>query len=94
MRKINLIGQAADQSEGSSEWDEDNMVLRLDGEGAPPFVLKGRINKQPPFSTMIDSGLPITTLTREVVRRLLKTGMIPGRIQHKMSPAKLNRLAS
>ena len=54
--RVNLIGQAADQSEGSSEWDQDNAVLRFDGTGVSPFVLKGRINKQP-FNTMIDSGL-------------------------------------
>ena len=36
LRRVNLIGQAADQSEGSSEWDEDNAVLRLDGTGVPP----------------------------------------------------------
>ena len=38
LRRVNLKGQAADQSEGSSEWDEDNVVLRLDGTGVPSFV--------------------------------------------------------
>ena len=36
LRRVNLTGQAADQSEGSSELDEDNVVLRLDGTGVPP----------------------------------------------------------
>ena len=30
LRRVNLIGQTADQSKGRSEWDEDNVVLRLD----------------------------------------------------------------
>ena len=71
MRRIILIGQTTDQSEESSEWDEENVVLQSNGTGVPTFVLKGRINKQL-FSVMIDSGSPITTFTREDVRRLLK----------------------
>ena len=73
--RINLIAQSTNQSEGSSELDADNVVLRLDGTGAPPFVLKGRKHKQP-LSTMIDSGSPITMLTREDVRPLLKSDLI------------------
>ena len=76
LRRVNLIGQATDQSEGSSEWDEDNVVLRLDG--IPPFVLKGRINKQP-FTTMIDSGSPFTIFTLDDVRKILKTDVIFAR---------------
>ena len=36
---VNLIGQSADQSERSSERDEVNVVLRLDGTGTLQFVL-------------------------------------------------------
>ena len=78
LRRVNLIGQAADQSEGSSAWNEDNVVLRLDGTGVPPFVLKGRTNKQP-FTTMIDSGSPITIFTRDDVRKILKSDVIFAR---------------
>ena len=34
--RVNLIGQTTDKSEGSSEWHEDNVVLRLDGTCIPP----------------------------------------------------------
>ena len=61
MRRVNLIEQSADQSEDSSEVDEDKVVLRLEGGNVtPPFMLKGKMNKQP-FTTMIDSGSPITS---------------------------------
>ena len=69
-RRINLIGQAAEQSEESSNWEEDNIVLTLEGNRTPPFALKARINKQP-FVTMIDSGSPITIFTKDV-RNVLK----------------------
>ena len=59
-------------------WNEDNVVLRLDGTGVPPFVLKGRINKQL-FTTMIDSGSPITIFTRDDVRKVLKSDVIFAR---------------
>ena len=46
MRRVNLIGQTADQSEDSSDVNEDELVLRLEGgNGAPPFMLKGKIKK-------------------------------------------------
>ena len=64
--RVNLMGQTEDQSEGSSEWNEDNVVLRL---GIPPIVLRGRINKQP-YTFMIDSGSPITIVTKEDVRKI------------------------
>ena len=75
MRRNNIIGQTTDQSEGSSDWYEENAVLQLNGTGVSPFVLKGRINKQS-FSVMIDSISPITIFTREDVRRLLKSDLI------------------
>ena len=63
-----------DHLEEISEWDEDNIVLTLEGNGTPAFGLKGRINKQP-FVTMIDSGLPITIFPGEGVQKLLKTSV-------------------
>ena len=72
LRRVNPIGQSTDQSEGSSRWGEDNVMLRLDGTDIQPFALKRRINNQP-FTTMIDSGLPITIFTKEDVRKILKS---------------------
>ena len=78
MRRVNMIEQSADQSGGSSEWDEDNIVLHVNGVGVKPFVLKGKINKQQ-FSTMIDSGSPITIFTKEDLCQILKTDLIFAR---------------
>ena len=44
MGKLNLIAQQTDQSGGSSEWDDGNIVLHVNGIGVKPFVLKGKIN--------------------------------------------------
>ena len=76
MRRVNLIGQTADQSEDSSELDVDKIVLRLEGgNGAPPFMLKGKLNKLP-FTTKIDSGSRITIFTKEDVRNILKSDLV------------------
>ena len=71
LRRVNPIGQSRDQSEGSSEWYEDNVELRLDGQDVHPVVLKERINNQL-FTTMIDHGSPITIFSKEDVRKILK----------------------
>ena len=71
--RVNVIGQIADQSEDSSQWDDDYVVLRLEGRtGAPPFILKGKINKQP-FLKMLDSGSLISIFTKEDVRNILES---------------------
>ena len=47
------------------------MVLQVGGnDGAPPFALKGKINNVT-FTTMIDSGSLIATLS--CLRKILKT---------------------
>ena len=77
IRRINLIEQDDSQSESSNEMNDDNMVLHVSGAGNQPFVLKGKINKEP-FSTMVDSGSPITIFTQadlssEIGRNISKT---------------------
>ena len=57
LRRINLIEQDDSQSGSSNEMNEENMVLHVSGARNQPFVLKGKINKEP-FKTMIDSGSP------------------------------------
>ena len=78
MRRINLIEQDDSQSESSNEMNVDNMVLHVSDAGNQPFVLKGKINKEP-FNTMIDSGSPITIFTQEGLRRILKLDVIFAR---------------
>ena len=46
------------------------MVLHVGGNGGQPFVIKGKIKNQP-FTTMIDSGSPITIFTQADLRELL-----------------------
>ena len=84
-KQKNFVGQPAgfrsDKPGGSSEWDDDNIVLHVNGVGVKPFVLKGKINKQQ-FSTMIGSGSPITIFTEEDVCQVLKqTCELQGRSQ-------------
>ena len=64
MRRINLIERDGSQSEDSGEQDEDNVVLHISGSGVQPFVMNGKINNQPFFTTMIGSGSPITIFTQ------------------------------
>ena len=78
MRRINLIEQDDSQSESSNEMNDDIMVLHVSGAGNQPFVLKGRINKEP-FITMIDSGSPITMYKQADMRRILKVDLIFAR---------------
>ena len=79
MRSMNINGQAADRSEGSSEWDEDNLALRVDETSAQLIALEGQINK-PPLSVMVVSnGSPITIFARKYVRRLLESYFIFAR---------------
>ena len=62
MRTVNLIDHQSDRSECSTGDAAENVVLNVNGDGAPLFVLKSRLNNQQ-FSTMCDSGLPITIFT-------------------------------
>ena len=78
MWRINLIEQGDDQSEDSNVFEEDKMVLHVGGGGNQPFIMKGKINNES-FTTMIDSGSPITIFTQIYLRRLLKQDVIFAR---------------
>ena len=78
MRRINLIDQAYNQSEDSTEDDAENMILQVGGKASPPFVLKGKINNVA-FTTMIYSGSPITKFTQSDLKKILKTDVIFAR---------------
>ena len=60
-KRINLIEQDDSQSESSNEMNEEKMVLHVSGAGNKPFVLKGKIIKEP-FKTMTDSGSLINNI--------------------------------
>ena len=78
LRRINLIEQDESQSKSSNEMNEKNMVLHVSGAGNQPFVLKGKINKEP-FKTTIDSGSPITIFTQADLRKILIEDVIFAR---------------
>ena len=75
MRRVNLIGREGDQSETSNETEKDNMVPHVNGNSSRPFAMKGKINKKP-FSSMIDSGSPITKFTQANLQNVLKADVI------------------
>ena len=62
MRRINLIDQANNQSEDSNEDENDKMILQVGGDGTS-FLLEGKTNNVA-FTTMIDSGSPISIFTQ------------------------------
>ena len=78
MRRVKLIDQHTDQLENSTGEDAENVVLHVNGEGTPPFVLKGKINNRQ-FSTMIDLGSPITIFTAGDLRKILQHDVIFAR---------------
>ena len=75
MRRINLVERDGNQSEESTEQEEDNMVLHIGADGTQPFIMKGKINKQT-FSTMINSGSPITIFALADLREILKVDVM------------------
>ena len=79
IRRVNLVGREYDQSDATSETQEDKVVLHLEGkQGHPPFVMKGKITKEP-FTTMIDSSSPISIFTQVDLRKLLRNDVIFAR---------------
>ena len=78
MRRINLIEREDNQSQESNEQEEDNMVLHIGECGSQAFVMEGKRNIQP-FTTMIDSGSPMTIITQAELRQLLKVYVIFAR---------------
>ena len=76
MRRINLIERGDNKSEESNEQGEDIMVPHIGGSENQPFVMKGKINNQP-FTTMNDSGSPITIFTQADLREILKVDVMP-----------------
>ena len=64
--------------EASNKLDEDNMVLNVGGGEKHPFVMKVKINNHP-FSTMINSGSPITRFTQTDKRAMITVDVIFAR---------------
>ena len=78
MKRINLIDQANNQSEDSTNDDAENLILQVGGNGSPPFVLKENFNNVA-ITTMIDSGSPITIFKQSDLRKILQTDVLFAR---------------
>ena len=79
MRRVNLVGREYDRWDATKETQEYKVVLHLEGkQGHPPFVMKGKITKQV-FTTMIDSGSPISIFTQVDLMKLLRNDVIFAR---------------
>ena len=61
-----------EQTDGAEDSDtnSDRVVLQVDGEGAAPFIMRGKMNKRD-FSAMIDSGSPISIFTVKDLKSIL-----------------------
>ena len=75
MQRVNNIEQ--DSASASSDTDADRVVLQVNGyaENNPPIMMKGTINKKA-FSTMIDSGSPITIFTQSDIKNILQQELL------------------
>ena len=64
MARINYI------SEDSEEWDDDEMVLQVIGEGAKPFMMEGLMCGKK-FQAIIDTGSPVSIFAIDELERII-----------------------
>ena len=60
MRKVNYIEESDHESEAE---DEEQQVLRVDGEGSKPFYMEGMMCGNY-FKAIIDTGSPVSIFTK------------------------------
>ena len=70
LRRVNLVAEE-EQKQSDDDSSEEQYVLGIDGSGSPPFMMKGRINRKK-FCLMIDSGSPVTIISRDELQRILQ----------------------
>ena len=66
-RRKNWIEEEPEDNEDKEE--EEQYVLGIDGNGSPPFMMKGKINRKK-FCLMIDS--PVTIINYEELQKILQ----------------------
>ena len=59
MRRVNYIEESDDESESE---DEEQLVLRIDGEGSKPFYMEEKMCGNY-FKAIIDTGSPVSVFT-------------------------------
>ena len=69
-RRVNLIEEEEEQK-SDEDTSEEQYVLGIDGSGSPPFMMKGKINRNK-FCLMIDSGSPVTIISRDELQKILQ----------------------
>ena len=57
-------------SEESDDWDDDSIVLQVNGAGAKPFMMEGLMCGKK-FQAIIDTGLPVSIFTIEELERII-----------------------
>ena len=67
MQRVNYIDETDDESE--SEEDEEQLVLRVDGEGSKPLYMEGMMCGHY-FKAIIDTGFPDSTFTKRDLKKL------------------------
>ena len=68
-RRVNWVEE--EQEDDEDKEDEEQYVLGIDGNGSPPFMMKGKINRKK-FCLMIDSGSPVTIIKYEELQKILQ----------------------
>ena len=66
MRRVNYIEESNDEKE--SEEDEEQLVLRVDGEGSKPFYMEGMMCENY-FKAIIDTGSPVSIFTKRDLKK-------------------------
>ena len=95
MRSVNYIVES-DGDEEDCEEDEEQLVLRVDGEGSKPFNMEGMMCDNY-FKAIIDTGPPVSVFTKRSVqknvgeRKVVIRDMIGGEryVDYNRKPLKL-----
>ena len=69
MRRVNYIDES-DEDEEDYEEDEEQLVLRVDGEGSKPFYMEGMMCDNY-FKAIIDTGSPVSIFTKRDLQKIV-----------------------
>ena len=72
-RRVNWNGEEGEEQKSEEEEDTSNeqYVLGIDGSGSPPFLMRGKLNRKK-ICLMINSGSPVTIISRDELQRILQ----------------------
>ena len=95
MRRVNYIEESEEESE-EEDGDEEQLVLRVDGDGCKPFYMEGMMCDNY-FKAIIDTGSPVSNFTKRDLqkivgeRKVVIRDIIPGEryVDYNKKPLKL-----